>query len=118
MAVTITRLEYFFYDGRNEKYYEDDNVMNMLLIIMEGNYVTIDDDDSSCHGYYIIKLFSSTYTLQTDLSIYGQVMSSSEMVHEKNYDLRMLFHTIYGLFHWILIIHCHTFIYQWNNIII
>ena len=42
----------------------DGNVMNMSLIVTEGDYVDIDADDSTCHGYYIIKFSSSTYTLQ------------------------------------------------------
>ena len=40
----------------------------------------IDADDYSCHGYYIIKFSSSPYTLQEDLSIDGQVISSGEML--------------------------------------
>ena len=54
--------------------------MNMSLIIMEVKYVAIDTDDSSCHGYYIIKFSSLPYTLQSDLSIDGQVISSGETV--------------------------------------
>ena len=42
----------------------------------------IDYDDSTCHGYYIIKFYSYSYILQSNLSIYGQVISSSEMVWE------------------------------------
>ena len=57
----------------------DGNVMNMSLIITEGNYGAIDSDDSTCHGFYIIIFSSSTYTLQSDLSIYGQVISSGKM---------------------------------------
>ena len=52
---------------------------------MEGKYCAIDNDDSSCHGYHIIKFYSSIYTLQADLSIDGQVISSSKMVCELNY---------------------------------
>ena len=59
--------------------------MNMYFIIMEVNYVDVDADDYTCHGYYIIKLISSTYTLKSDLSIDGQVISSSEMVCEETY---------------------------------
>ena len=50
--------------------------MKMSLIITEGKYGAIDADDSSCNGYYIIKLSSYPYTLQVDLSIDGQVISS------------------------------------------
>ena len=57
----------------------------MSLIIMEGNYGAIDADDSSCNGYYIIKISSSPYTLQSDLIIDGQVISSGEMVCEGTY---------------------------------
>ena len=63
----------------------DGNVMNMSLIIMEENYGAIYDDDSSCHGYYIIKISSSPYTLQSDLRIYVQIISSGEMVWEGTY---------------------------------
>ena len=59
--------------------------MNMYLIIKEGKYGSIDADDSLCHGYYIIEFSSSTYTLQADLSIDGQVISSGEMVWEVTY---------------------------------
>ena len=59
--------------------------MNMYLIIMEVTYGAIDTDDSSCHGYYIIKFSSSPYTLQSDLSIEGQVISSVKIVREENY---------------------------------
>ena len=60
----------------------DDNVMKMYLIIMEGKYGAIDADDYSCHAYYTIKFSSSPYNLQADLSIYGKVISSGEMVFE------------------------------------
>ena len=52
------------------------NVINMSLVIMEGKYVAIDADGYSCHGYYIIKFSSYPYTLQSDLSIDGRVISS------------------------------------------
>ena len=42
----------------------DGNFINMSLIITKGNYVFIDDYYTSCHGYYIIRFSSSTYTLQ------------------------------------------------------
>ena len=71
----------FFGDGKNEWYYDhinqniiDGNMMNMSLILMEGNYGDIDADVSSYHGYYIIKFYSSPYTLQSDLSIDNQVV--------------------------------------------
>ena len=54
--------------------------MNMYLIIIEGKYGARDVDDSSCNGYYIIKISSSSYNLQADLNIYGQVISSGEKV--------------------------------------
>ena len=50
--------------------------MNMSLISIEGKYGAIDTDNSSCNGYYIIKFSSSPYTLQADMSIDGQVISS------------------------------------------
>ena len=54
---------------------------------MEGNYGAIDTDYYSCHGCYIIKFSSSPYTLQADLSIDGQVISSGEMVCKGTYFL-------------------------------
>ena len=54
----------------------DGNTISMSLIIMEGNYGAIDDDDSACHGYYIIKFSPYPYTLQSNFSIDGQVISS------------------------------------------
>ena len=47
----------------------------MSFIIIEGKYGAIDTDDFSFHSYYIIKLSSSTYTLQSYLSIDGKVNS-------------------------------------------
>ena len=59
--------------------------MNMSLIIMEDNYVAIDSENYTCNGYYIIKFSSCLYTLQADLSIDGQVISSGEIICEGNY---------------------------------
>ena len=59
--------------------------MNMSLIIMEGKYSAIDTDNYLCHGYYSIKFSSSTYTLQSDLSIYEQFISSGEIICEGTY---------------------------------
>ena len=52
---------------------------------MEVSYGAIDAGDSTCHGYYIIKIPSSTYTLQANLRIDGQIISSGEMVRERTY---------------------------------
>ena len=52
---------------------------------MEGDYDAINSDDSSCCGYYIIKFSSYQYTLQADLSIDVQVISSDEMVCKGTY---------------------------------
>ena len=57
----------------------------MYLIIIEGNYGDIDSNYSTCHGYYIIIFSPSSYTLKSDLSIDGQVISSGEMVFEGTY---------------------------------
>ena len=59
--------------------------MNMSLIIMEEKYGTIDTDNSSCHGYYITNFSSFPYTLQSDFSIDGQVISSGEILCERTY---------------------------------
>ena len=59
--------------------------MSMYLVIMEGTYCAIDTDYSSCHGYYIIKFYSYPYTLQSDLIIDRQVISSSRIVFEGTY---------------------------------
>ena len=52
---------------------------------MEGNYGAIDTDNSSCNGYYIIKFSSSLYTLQADLSIDGQDISSGTILFQGTY---------------------------------
>ena len=52
---------------------------------MKGKYGAIYSDDSTFHGYYIIKFSLSPYTLQSDLSIYGRVISHGEMVCEGTY---------------------------------
>ena len=51
----------------------------------EEKYGAIDTDNYPCHGYYIIKFYSSPYTLQYELSIDGRVISSGEIVREGNY---------------------------------
>ena len=61
--------------------------MNMSLIIIERNYGTIDADDYSCHGYYITNFSSTPYNLKSDFSIYGQVISLSEILLEGTYFL-------------------------------
>ena len=57
----------------------------MSLVVIEGKYGAIDSDDSSCRGYYIIKFSSTPYNLQADLSIYGHVISSGEILCEVTY---------------------------------
>ena len=59
--------------------------MNVSLITMEVKYDAIDTDDSSCHGYYIIKFYSYPYTLQVDLSNYGQIIYFNEIIYEVTY---------------------------------
>ena len=65
--------------------YFSENLMNMYLIFIEGKYFSIDATYTSCQGYYIIIFSSSTYTLQEDLNIYGQLMSSDKIVSEGIY---------------------------------
>ena len=60
----------------------DGNAKNISLIAMARKYGAIDTDDSSCHGYYIIKFYSSPYTLQEYLIIDKKVIYSGEMVCE------------------------------------
>ena len=57
----------------------------MSLIIMEGKCSDVGAADYSCHGYYIIKFSLSPYTLQSDLSIYGRVISYGENFCEGTY---------------------------------
>ena len=59
--------------------------MNMSWIIREGKYGAIDTDNSTYHGYYIIKFYSLPYTLQSDLSIDGQVISSRKQLCKVTY---------------------------------
>ena len=59
--------------------------MNISLTIIEGKYGATVTDYSSCHGCYIINFYSLPYTLQEDLSIDGQVISSGEILCEGNY---------------------------------
>ena len=81
-------------NGTDEEYYKnynwtilDGNVINMSLIIIEGKYGAIDTDNFLCHSYYIIKFSSSPYTLQSDLSIDGHVISSGENFMWRNLSL-------------------------------
>ena len=64
-----------YYEFMNRTIIEG-NFMNVSLIITKGNYGAIDADNSSCHGYYIIRFYSSLYTLQSGLNIDGQVIYS------------------------------------------
>ena len=57
----------------------------MYLVNIEVEYGAIDTNNSSCHGYYIIRFSSSPYTLQSDLSIDGEVISSNEILCKGNY---------------------------------
>ena len=82
----------FLNDGKYGEYYENinqtvihGNVVNISLIITKVKYGALDTDDSSCHGCYIIKFYSMPYTLQADLSIDGQVISSGKIVYEGTY---------------------------------
>ena len=61
------------------------NVTNMLLIFSKETCVSVVDDDTSWYGYYLIVFSSSPFTLQWDLNIFGQVISSDEMVCEGYY---------------------------------
>ena len=47
-----------YFPRTNAPYLEESEQLDLIL---EGNYVAIDADDSSCHGYYIIKFYSSPY---------------------------------------------------------
>ena len=49
---------------------------------MKVNDGDIDADDYTYHFYYIIKFCLSPFTLQSDLSIDGQVMYYGDMVFE------------------------------------
>ena len=64
-----------YYEFTNRNIIEE-NMMKVSLIINKGNFGAIDSDNSSSHGYYIIRFSSSLYTLQIDLNIDGQVISS------------------------------------------
>ena len=55
----------------------------MSLISMEGKYGAIGTDNYSCRGYYIIKFYFSPNTLQADLSIDGQFISSGNFYANK-----------------------------------
>ena len=70
---------------KNNRIIFDGNVMNISIIIIEVKYGAIDTDYYSCHGYYTIKFSSSPYTLQVDLSIDGQVISSGRILCEGTY---------------------------------
>ena len=61
----------YIYDGTVNMGYKfinqtiiDGDVINISVIVIELKYGAIDADDSTCHGYYINILFSSTYIIQ------------------------------------------------------
>ena len=56
-----------------------------LVILYEGGFVAIDADNNSRYSYYIINISSSLYTIQEDLNIDGQVISSVEIFFEGTY---------------------------------
>ena len=55
------------------------------MIISKVNVGDIDADETSFHGYYIIRFYSTPYTLQEDLNIHGQVISSVDIVCKGDY---------------------------------
>ena len=70
-------------------------MIHISLIIKEVRYGAIDTDDSSCHEYYIIKFYSSPYTLQADLSIDKKVISSGKNVWEGTYLVSIIINSHY-----------------------
>ena len=92
----------FLDDVTYEEYHEninrtilDVNVTNTSVLIIEVNNVAIDNNDSLCHGYYITKFSSSPYTIQTNFSIDGKVISSGKIVCEGTYFFPINFNSNY-----------------------
>ena len=57
----------------------------MDLLVQSGMYVAINTDDTRTHELYVIQFLSDVYTLQSNTSIDGQVISAGELVVKAKY---------------------------------
>ena len=57
----------------------------MALLVQSGMYVAINTDDNKSNGFYVIQLFSEAYMLQSNTTIYGQVISAGELFVKAQY---------------------------------
>ena len=57
----------------------------MALLVQSGMYGANNTDDTTTNGLYVIQFLSEAYTLQNNKTIYGQVISSGELVVKAKY---------------------------------
>ena len=57
----------------------------MDVLLKTGKYGAINKKDTITMGYYVIKIFSESYTLQEDTTCYVKVSTSGELVVRSQY---------------------------------
>ena len=57
----------------------------MASLFQSGMYGAINTYDTTPNGLYVIQFISEAYTLQNNTTIYGQVISASELVVKSKY---------------------------------
>ena len=68
---------------------------NMSSLVQLGMYGAINTDDTTTNGLYVIQFISDAYTLQSNTTIYGQVISDGELVFKTQYIFSMHENTNY-----------------------
>ena len=58
---------------------------NMALLVQSVMYGDINTDDTTTNELYIIQFISEAYMLQTNTTIYGQVISDGELAFKAQY---------------------------------
>ena len=62
---------------------------NTASLVQPGMYGAINTEDSAKNGFYVIQFISEALTLQNNSTIYGQVISASELVVKAQYRCSM-----------------------------
>ena len=57
----------------------------MASLVQSGTYSAVNTDDTTKNGLYVIQFISEEYMLQNNTTIYGQFISSGELVVRAQY---------------------------------
>ena len=57
----------------------------MASLVQSGGYVAINKTDTATDGFYIIMFTSEAYTLQDNITIYGQIITAGELFFRAQY---------------------------------